>query len=83
MILDRVILDRDETILVTFVKGNQYWFTERVKLNPDVMSKEQKKHPSVYLLNDAELTEALCNTLQRKNQGYRIAIVNWWLFKAK
>lgn len=81
-----MIIDKDEQILVTYVINGKSFVTEKVILNPKYVSNPKCAPKGIYLLNEAELTEALRDTIAEKARNgsynnYNIAIVNWWRYK--
>ena len=81
-----MIIDKDEGILVTYTINGGSFVTEKVILNSKYVSKPKYAPKDIYLLNDAELTEALRDTIaERVRNGsynsYRIGIINWWRYK--
>lgn len=82
-----MIIDKDEQILVTYVINNGTSFvTEKIILNPKYASNPKYAPKDIYLLNEAEFTEALRDTITEKVRNgsyssYNIAIINWWRYK--
>ena len=81
-----MIIDKDEQILVTYVINGKSFVTEKVVLNPKYVSNPKYAPKSIYMLNEAEFTEALRDTIAEKVRNgsyfsYNIAIINWWRYK--
>ena len=81
-----MVIDKDEEILVTYIINDTSYITEKVILNPKYVEQACKQINSVYLVNEAELTEALRDTIVDKVKNgsynsYKIAIINWWRYK--
>jgi hypothetical protein len=81
-----MIIDKDEQILVTYIIDSNSYVTEKVILNPKYASKPKYAPKDIYLLNEAEFTEALRDTIAEKVRNgsyhsYNIAIINWWRYK--
>ena len=82
-----MIIDKDEQILVTYVINNGTSFvTDKTILNPKYVSNPKYAPKGIYLLNEAEFTEALRDTIAEKVRNgsyssYNIAIINWWRYK--
>lgn len=81
-----MIVDKDEQILVTYTINGSSFVTEKVILNPKYVSNPTYAPKGIYLLNEAEFTEALRDTIAEKVRNgsycsYNIAIINWWRYK--
>lgn len=81
-----MIVGKDEQILVTYVINSKEYTTETIILNPKYVINPLYAPKDVYLLNEAEFTEALRDTIAEKIRngsyhGYNIAIINWWRYK--
>lgn len=81
-----MIIDKDEQILVTYIINGGSFVTEKVILNPKYVSNPKYAPKGIYLVNEAEFTEALRDTIAEKVRNgsyfsYNIAIINWWRYK--
>ena len=81
-----MIIGKDEQILVTYTINSKAFVTEKVVLNPKYVSNPKYAPKGIYLVNEAEFTEALRDTIAEKVRNgsyfsYNIAIINWWRYK--